>query len=101
MSDLKPADLVSEVSQIVWMTDGWISPQEIWNQIQQLYPHVARRVTAQVQTYADPRRNNEVWFVSNTLHHMGETEAFELSNVDEYPDNGTQGQWLIIRTAIR
>ncbi len=99
MTDLKPADLVLPVSMIIRDHPGeWLTPHDIWRELQRLAPEVAVRVKEKVQTYQDPERNSEVWFISNTLSHLVKaSDEFELSNVDQVPEMKGRALWEIIR----
>lgn len=99
MTDLKPADLVLPVRMIIRNHPGeWLTPHDIWRELQRLAPEEAERVQEKVQTYQDPERNSEVWFISNTLSHLvKDSDEFELSNVDQVPEMKGRAFWEIIR----
>ena len=99
MVDLQPADLVLPIRMIIRDHAGeWLTPHDIWRELQRLAPEEAARVKAKVQTYKDPERNSEVWFVSNTLSHLvRDSDEFELSDVDHVPEMKGRAFWEIIR----
>jgi hypothetical protein len=99
MSDLKPADLIIPVGMIIRGHPGqWLTPHDIWRELQRLAPEVAVRVTEKVQTYKDPERNSEVWFITNTFSYLvKDSDEFELSNVDAVPEMKGRAFWEIIR----
>jgi hypothetical protein len=98
MKDLKPADLNVYIGMIIRDQPGkWLTPHFIWDQLQRLTPEIAEQVVRKVQTYEDPKRNNEVWFISNTLDLLGKTDEFELSDTDKVPEMRASGVWWIIR----
>jgi hypothetical protein len=99
MTDLKPADLVLPISMIIRdHPSEWLTPHDIWRELRRLAPEVAARVSEKVQTYKDPERNSEVWFVSNTLSHLvRDSDEFELTDVDHVPEMKGRALWEIIR----
>ena len=99
MSGLKPADLVLPVRMIIRDRPGeWLTPHDVWRELQRLAPEEAARVQEKVQTYQDPERNSEVWFISNTLSYLvKDSDEFELSNVDHVSEMKGRAAWEIIR----
>jgi hypothetical protein len=97
-SNIKPIDLVETVKAMLDEHPGeWTSPQELWKAIRERDPGLAEQVEDRVKQYADPQRNNAVWFLSNTLYHVGKDPAYELSDKEKVPEMADRTLWLVVR----
>lgn len=95
---IQPKDLLASVQQALLQTPGeWRSPAELWDYVRRTEPGLSEQVKDKVRQYRDPARNNEIWFLSNTLFHLNKTAGFTVSDVGEVPEMKGRSFWLIAR----
>ncbi len=98
-TELSPKDLVPTIEILLRHHRGeWVSPERLWQWIIDADPDLADRVRVKVKGYKDPPRNNEVWFLSNSLYHLDKT-YFQISNVEATPEVKGGALWLIARAS--
>lgn len=85
---VEPKDIAPTVADIARQYgENWLSMADVWQLMQVQYPQEAEQVREKVDSYADPVRNNERWFLYWASYQAEQHHAdIELSNVDEQPD---------------
>lgn len=97
-SGIQPKDLVDAVQERLDQEPGrWVSPKALWDFVQRSHPDLATQVAEKVKGYGNPARNNEVWFVSNTLYHVTKLAGYEISDIKRVPEMKDESLWLVAR----
>lgn len=95
---LQPRDLIDVTKRIlIAHRTKWLGPEHVWEELIRIEPDLAAEVTNRVNKYKNPMRNNEVWFVSNTLYHLHKLPGFRVSNTEEVQEMHGKAYWLLAR----